>query len=76
MYGNFTCKVPKTKTHDYGQELLSFRGSFVWDNFLIIVSKIRQNFRLSNKESNDGLETNAPAKNMPLILYKVYVFCS
>ena len=48
------CKLPQIKTHGYGQESLSFRGSILW-NTLMIASKMRKNFWLSKRGSKTGL---------------------
>ena len=55
------CKLPQIKTQGYGQESLSFRGSFLW-NTLDDTIKISQYLRLSKRGSKTGLVMNALAK--------------
>ena len=55
------CKLPKIKTQGYGQESLSFRGSFLW-NTLDDTIRISQSLRLTKRGSKTGLVINAPVK--------------
>ena len=70
------CKLPEIKTQGYGQESLSVRGRFFWNN--LVLDNTIENlpaFTASMGGSRTWLRRNAPAKyaaNYSFLLYTVY----